>query len=297
MKKTLAFILALCLCVGLCACDTQANTNDIAPPLSTTPIATTQAPGAILTPGQKTQVEQSARLHGTVDYNYEFISITHETLDDDGTYITISGVVTYADSSNVQYCGNYSIVLAPKEEEDSYVTKIWELDHLTTADGTTLDYYNILYKYIVQVGEYDSSDKLSYLYKQAAANETLYWIAEDNVLRYWYFVNYETSSSNFSISYECSFSKTERPEFEFQYIDAEQIRNGIPTSWESATLSGYHSDVLGESTTLTSEDYRDCSKYDMLNEIHSLHSDGIEFIKEIMSDAGIHCSVETLFDF
>ena len=42
---------------------------------------------------------------------------------------------------------------------------------------------------------------------------------------------------------------------------------------------------------------KDCSKNDMLKEIASLHNDGIEFVKEIMSDAGIYCSVETLFDF
>ena len=284
MKKTIAILLALCLCVGLCACRDDVSIQD---DVSTQ----TEESKSLLTEGQEKAVRGSASSHALLDFNYELVDITFNTLDDDGTYITVSGSVTFADQNGSKYYGDYSAVLVDAEAEDEYVVKQWDLGKLMTEDGLPVDYYKQLYDYVVREGYYE--DGISYVYTTAAANEDLMLIAENGTLRYWYMATYRTTSQSFTLSYEVTFSKKEASSFTLDYAYITEYYNGIALNGETAKLTGTIN-PRGDDYTISTEKYTQCDADEIQETLVDCHTQGVLFIEDIMKEANIYCSFEEL---
>lgn len=166
----------------------------------------------------------------------------------------------------------------------------------TVALTEPIDYYALLYDYVIREGYYDSKNQVSYIYKMgSASNVDLMLIAENGTLRYWYFVQHKTSDTSFTISYECTFHKGDKCEFEFVYSYVDQYSNGVAISGETATVDGAIG-VNGDSLTVSNEKYVSCNKSTIQSEIKECHKEGVTFIEEIMKDANIDCTLKQLFE-
>lgn len=242
-------------------------------------------------------MDQSAKWHATLDFNFTFDSITYETIKEDGPYIFITGIVTFADDDENKYHGDYSVTLTETDEEDNYKVLSWELGELKTENGEPVDFFVKLYDYVIREGEYDKTDKVSYIYATgSSANETLFLIAEnDGSLRYWYVATYKTSSYSFSLFYECTFNKGEKPRFELDYGYVDEYYNGIAISGETAHVTGQF-DADGENYTISTEEYNGCDKNPILTALEDCHEQGLNLIEKTMSAAGIGCTLEQLIN-
>ena len=289
MKKFVVFSLIVGFLLIICGCSNGVgNSGEAQVPTSST------APKSIVSEAQSEAIEKTARYHLLLDYGFSFDSITFNSLNDDGTYITVVGEVVFVDDNNNKYTGVYSVTLVEKNDVDQeYKTVSWTLDDIKGSDGKPLDYFAMLYDYIVENGIYDSSNKYSYIEKLVARNEYYYLIAENGTLRFWDFAYYENSSEKFYLSYESVFSKNSDPTFAFDYGDYD-LRNGIAIGGEYAHVSGTINIEGSQLLTISSEDYFNCSDYDIYKSIKESQQSALKFIEQIMNDAGIKCTIDQL---
>lgn len=286
--KILALILAFCLCAGMVACGTSSDSN-------TTEASETivTEPKVILTKGQENAVKPVFGFAAILDYNCRFEDITYETLEDDGTYITVTGVVTFVDQAGKKYYGDFTNVIVGDKETDTYELKSWDLGELRDADGETIDFYSKLCDYVVKKGSYDSSGKQSYISGSGnAANNTFFLIAKNNELRFLSSTKYESSSRYFVLNFELVLPKGKTPRFELVYILHTEFYQGVAVGGEQAEVKGTI-DNSGN-IKISSEEYYGIEKNAMLDQIRDDYSSAVEFIEGIMEDASIGVSFESL---
>ena len=282
MRKVFAVILAVCVCFGLCACEKEDKSNK-----------------ANVSSEQADAIEKSARVRGMFEYGYYFDSITFDTKEESGMRTTISGTITYtdnADDNTNKFYGDYTTtIIESNDVEQPYTRDSWKFSGLRDANGKPIDFFRELYDYIVRVGEYDTSSNRYYVYDQEAANHYIHLITEPNdELQLWDFVLYESSNRKFLMSYECYFKRGEKPYFQFQYIDSDDVYNGYVLDGITANVTGYF-DVFTNEIQFSLQNISGCTLDDIEELVLSEIATGRNFIRDIKENAGIQCSYEYIF--
>ena len=286
MKKTIAILLVLCLCAGLCACGGNSE-----PTTELEEYATPTEP-QIVTDEQAEMARRSAAAHAFIDYGYSLDSITYKSCTDDGTYVTVNGIVTFIDDYNVKYSGEYTVVLTEQDDDPQYPYKVvlWELPVLKADIDPNRDYLAELCNYVVKTGFYDKEDNRSYIEEQIVSNEYYYLFAKNGEISFWDIASNETNNSKFLYSFTCDFKKGEANQFELIYSKF-KMSGGYATDGFSVRISGT---ISKGKVTITSDNSVNCNANDYKNDLLDSYEDYIAFIESIMRKASIPITLEQM---
>lgn len=302
MKKMLTLLLVLCMCIGLCACGEDSKSSAESKHTRSKKTVSSDAqeentisikPGVNITDEQAESARRAAGINVYFDYGFSLHSITCESCTDDGTYVTISGIVTCIDDDNVKYTGEYTVVLTETDDSDfQYKVLSWEVPTLETEVDSSRDYLAELCNYIVKNGRYDSDENRSYIQKQIVSNRYYFLFAKNGEISFWDYASHETSTSRFARSFTCDFKKGEATQFNFCYFK-NQMSGGIVIDGIEVDVSGT---ISNGKVTITSDKSFNCDANDYIDidDILDSYEDYTEFIESVMRQASIPVTLEQM---